>query len=80
MFPLYKESNDAGFLAACDELLANKLVTAQMWEEERHNKEWFTQPGAEAISYYTKPDGEVLGFYKNSIVAKSTDLGATWSD
>lgn len=80
MFPLYKESDDAGFLAACDELLANKLVTAQMWEEERLNTEWFTQPGAEAISYYTKPDGEVLGFYKNSIVAKSADKGATWSD
>lgn len=80
MFPLYKESKDEGFLAACDELLANKLVTAQMWEEERLNADWFSQPGAEAISYYTKPDGEVMGFYKNSIVAKSTDKGATWSD
>lgn len=80
MFPLYKESSDAGFLAACDELLANKLVTAQMWEEERLNTEWFSQPGAEAISYYTKPDGEVLGFYKNSIVAKSCDKGTTWSE
>lgn len=80
LFPLYTESTDAGFLAACDELLADKLVTAQMWEEERLNTTWFTQPGAEAISYYTKPDGEVLGFYKNSIVAKSTDQGASWSE
>ena len=32
-FPYYKRSGDAGFVAACDELLADRLVT-QQWREE----------------------------------------------
>lgn len=80
MFPHFSKSEDEGFKAACQELIDNKLVTAQMWEEERHNTDWFTQPGAEAISYYTLPDGGVMGLYKNSLVTKSDDKGETWCD
>ncbi|MCL2508645.1 MAG: hypothetical protein FWF05_05670 [Oscillospiraceae bacterium] len=32
-FPYYKSAGDAGFIAACDELLADRLVT-QQWREE----------------------------------------------
>ena len=80
MFPLYTKSPDEGFRNACEELLANKLVTAQMWEEERLNTEWFTVPGGEALSYYTLPNGDIMGLYKKSFVTKSTDKGATWCD
>lgn len=80
IFPLFTESSDEGFKNSCNELLANKLVTAQMWEEERLNKEWFTVPGGEAISYYTLPNGDVMGLYKKSLVTKSKDKGATWCD
>lgn len=80
IFPHYSESKDNGFEAACDELLSDHLFTQQMWEEERLNTEWFTQPQAEALSYYTLPNGDILGFYKNSIVTKSTDGGLTWSE
>ncbi len=80
MFPHFRESSNEGFIAACEELLADHLFTQQMWEEERLNTEWFTQPGAEALSYYTLPNGDILGFYKNSIVTKSTDNGQTWSE
>lgn len=80
MFPHFGESSDAAFISACEELLDDHLFTQQMWEEERHNTEWFTQPGAEALSYYTLPDGDILGFYKNSFVTKSSDGGKTWSE
>lgn len=80
MFPHFEESWDEGFIGACRELLADHLFTQQMWEEERHNTAWFTQPGAEALSYYTLPNGHVLGFYKNSIVTESADGGQTWSE
>lgn len=80
MFPHFSKSSDAGFKSACKELLNNRLVTQQMWEEERLNEEWFTQPGAEALSYYTLPDGDVIGLYKNSIVTKSKDKGQTWQE
>lgn len=80
IFPHYTKSEDKGFIAGCNELLANRLVTQQMWEEERLDTEFFTQPGAEAISYFTRPDGDVVGLYKNSIVTKSSDRGETWSE
>ncbi len=34
-FPFYKESEDKDFLAACEALLDDKLVTLQWWEEDR---------------------------------------------
>jgi hypothetical protein len=34
-YPFYKTSDDEGFVAACDALLADKLVTLQWWEEDR---------------------------------------------
>lgn len=80
IFPLFTESADTGFCNACEELLTDKLVTAQMWEEERLNQEWFSVPGGEALSYYTLPDGDIMGLYKKSLVTKSSDCGATWSD
>lgn len=80
LYPLYTESNDEGFINGCEELLSNKLVTAQMWEEERLNKEWFTVPGGEAFSYYTLPNGDIMGLYKKANVIKSIDKGATWCD
>ncbi len=77
-YPHFSESGDAGFVAACQELLGNRLVTQQMWEEERLDREFFTQPGAEALSYYTLPGGDVLGVYKNSLVTRSSDKGESW--
>lgn len=79
-FPHFTKSGDAGFVDACQELLANRLVTQQMWEEERLDTEFFTQPGAEALSYFTRPDGDVVGLYKNSLVTKSSDRGETWTE
>jgi hypothetical protein len=34
-YPFYTTSPDAGFLAACEALLADKLYTLQWWEEDR---------------------------------------------
>jgi hypothetical protein len=34
-YPLYKESQDKEFIAACETLLADKLVSLQWWEEDR---------------------------------------------
>lgn len=40
-YPFYKTSDDAGFIAACDSLLADKLMTLQWWEEDRGNDGFF---------------------------------------
>jgi hypothetical protein len=41
-FPMYAESDDAGFVEACKALLADKLVTLQWWEDDRGDDGFFT--------------------------------------
>jgi len=83
-YPFYKESKDIGFVAACDELLNNKLITLQWWEEDRANDGFYTiQPGElqpKAFDFYHRPDGVVVGIWKHQLTALSPDEGKTWTD
>jgi hypothetical protein len=79
-YPLYRDAPDAGFVAACDALLANKLVTAQWWEEEQLDETDFYRARGKALSTVTRPDGSVLGIWKNRLVATTNDQGATWTE
>ena len=78
-FPLYKASPDQGFVAACDALLANKLMTAQWWEEDQLDETGFFSVRGKALSFVTRPDGSTLGIWKNRLVATTTDQGKTWT-
>ena len=97
-FPFYMKSSDAGFIEACDALLADKLVTLQWWEEDRakdgfyvidpgdvENADYFsdkvvTSRGAgKAFSFYERPDGLVVGLWKNQYAAISADRGRSWT-
>lgn len=78
-FPYYEESEDTGFVEACWELLENRLVTQQWWEEERLDVSFFTRPGGRALSYYTLDDGRVMGVFKDSLTSFSDDHGEHWS-
>lgn len=80
VFPYFEESEDTGFVEACREYLGNRLVVQQWWEEQRFDKELFTVPGGAALSYYTLPDGDVMGIYKNGLVIRSSDNGESWTD
>lgn len=77
-FPDYHDSGKPEFIAACEELLANRVYTQQWWEEERLDKEFFTSPGGQALSYYTLDNGDVIGVFKNARVILSHDRGETW--
>ena len=77
-YPFYEDSADAGFVAACDALLADKLVTAQWWEEDQLDESGFYRVRGKALSTVTRPDGSVLGIWKNRLVATTTDRGETW--
>ncbi|MBS5284136.1 MAG: hypothetical protein KHY46_09745 [Clostridiales bacterium] len=79
-FRYYEESADEGFKRACDELLADKLVVQQWWEEERLDTEYFSRPGGRALSYYTLPNGRVMGVFKDSFTSYSDDRGRNWSE
>lgn len=81
LFPYYEESRDAGFIQACRELLTDRLATLQWWEEEQLDKELFPRMEGKALSYYTLPDGEVMGVYKDSVTSMTCDhgKGEEWS-
>ncbi|HWA28012.1 MAG TPA: exo-alpha-sialidase [Lacunisphaera sp.] len=79
-YPLYTASPDKGFVAACEALLANHLMTAQWWEEDQLDTSGFNRIAGKALSYVHRPDGSVLGIWKNRIVATTKDEGATWQD
>lgn len=78
-YPLYRSSPDAGFIAACDALLANRLITAQWWEEDQLDESGFFSVRGKALSFVRRPDGSVLGIWKNALVATTTDEGRTWT-
>lgn len=79
-FPFYMESMDDGFKKACKELLSNKPVTRQWWEEERFDTKFFAQPGGSAFCYYSIDDKKVIGLHKNAFVTVSEDGGQTWGE
>lgn len=83
-YPFYKASDDAGFLEACETLLADKLMTHQWWEEDRSEDGFYTfalkedmQP--KAMSYIHRPDGVVLAVWKGALSGLSADEGQTWT-
>jgi len=98
-YPFYTESRDAGFIEACDSLLADKMITLQWWEEDRGKDGFYlidpsqvpggdtfdrkttTAKGAgKAFNYYRRPDGVLVGIWKNQFAALSADNGQTWTD
>ena len=78
-FPFYRVSPDAGFVEACEALLADKLATLQWWEEDRAEDGFYAVTGGKALSYYHLDDGRVVGLWKHSLVAMSQDGGKTWT-
>ncbi len=83
-FPFYKNSPDKNFVQACDELLDNKLVTVQWWEEDQAEDGFFTinlgQYEPKAFSFFRRPDGVITGIWKHQITALSPDEGKSWTD
>lgn len=90
-FPLYTASDDAGFVAACEELRRDKLITLHWWEQLRPENFPFPrsltafaeQQGdrkfLKAISYYRRADGALVGLSKMSWAMLSYDDGNTWT-
>ena len=78
-YPMYTESKDKGFVAACQELLADPLMMQQWVEEADRNDPLIPlKKQFKAFSYYHLPDGRVVGLWKNALTAISPDGGKTW--
>jgi len=78
-YPLYSTSKDKGFVAACNELLADPLMM-QQWVEEADRDDALIplKKQFKAFSYYHLPDGRVVGLWKHALTAISPDGGKTW--
>ncbi len=76
----YDSAPDRGFVTACEALLADKLMTAQWWEEDQLDETGFYTIRGKALSYLSRPDGSTLGIWKNALVATTHDAGRTWSE
>lgn len=79
LFRPYEECTDRGFVEACEEFLHDRVATQQWWEEERLDEDFFSCAGGAALSYYTLPEGDIMGVFKNSLASISCDGGRSWS-
>jgi len=73
-YPFYKRSPDKDFVAACDALLADVLITQQWRDEDEGLDGFYKDPkGGSSFSYYTRKDGKLVGLWKRSMTALSED-------
>lgn len=79
-YPFYTSSKDAGFVAACNELMATPLMM-QQWNEEADRDDPLIplQKQYKAFCYYHLPDGRTVGLWKHALTGMSPDEGKTWS-
>ena len=79
-YPFFKRSNDPGFVDACNALLANRLIRQQWYDEDKTNDDFFGVKGSiQAFCFYHRKDGKVVGLWKWSLSALSSDEGASWT-
>src|SRR5690606_3384665 len=80
-FPFYSESEDTGFVAACEELLSKPLVV-QQWAEENGESDPIVpvKGNLKAFCSYHINEKTVVGLWKWMKCAYSQDEGHTWSE
>jgi PelA/Pel-15E family pectate lyase len=82
-YPSYKHAKDAGFIQACDAFFDNRLMREQFWDEEQlFEGDFFavkSHGSQEAFNWYHRKDGKLVGLWKWSMAALSSDEGRTWS-
>jgi hypothetical protein len=81
-YPFYRSSTDPGFVDACDSMLGNRLMREQSWDEEHFDDDFFSvksKGSQEAFNWFHRKDGTIVGLWKWSMAALSSDEGKTWT-
>jgi hypothetical protein len=69
---------DQDFILACRELLANKPVIQQWYEEQRFDRALLPYKGKEALCFYTVNENEMIGVFKTALTMVSRNKGNNW--
>lgn len=87
--PFYRRSPDDGFVAACDALLGDRLMTDQWFElQEGFPHGTYAEVAGpndprvsrRSLAYFHRKDGAVVGLWKKAWTALSRDDGRSWTD
>ena len=79
LYPLYSQSTDKGFVAACNELLSKPLMMQQWVEEADRNDSLIPlKKDFKAFNFYHLPDGRAVGLWKNALTSISSNEGKSW--
>ena len=81
-YPLFKESEDEGFVEACDAFMSDRIRRIQWWEEDYKSAdaEEFYMPydREKAFCFYTISDSLTIGLFKARKMTWTNDIGKTW--
>lgn len=88
-YPMFMESSDAGFVAACQSFLDDPVRRMQWVEEDRFAKDADDfyrvarlnedgDPG-QAFCFYSRADGATVGLFKKRWATITRDGGQTWT-
>jgi hypothetical protein len=79
-YPFYKKSPDTAFVAACEALLRDRLMTFQWYDEDNGVDGFYNHnQSGQALSYFHRKDGKVVALWKKSLAGLSSDEGKTFS-
>ncbi|MDP4270890.1 MAG: six-hairpin glycosidase [Bacteroidota bacterium] len=79
LYPYFTKSKDKGFVAACNELLGNKLMVQQWVEESDRNDPLISvKKPYKAFCFYHLPDNRVVGLWKHGLTMIIDDVNKPW--
>lgn len=83
-YPMYNESDDPGFIEACESFLSDKIRRIQWWEEDYKAddaaKFYMPHERGKAFCFYTISDSLTIGLFKARKMTWTKDGGETWKE
>jgi hypothetical protein len=81
-YPFYNESDDPGFVEACESFLSDRIRRIQWWEEDftAADADEFYMPyeREKAFCFYTISDSLTIGLFKARMMTWTKDNGENW--
>ena len=84
LYPIFTESDDTGFIEACNSFFSDKIRRIQWWEEDylADDAAEFYMPykKGKAFCFYTISDSLTIGLFKSRLITWTKDGGKTWKE